>query len=119
MKVAISSTGENLTDNVSEVFARCPYFIIAEVENGKIERTEVIKNKSAYQTSGAGVSAAQLIAEKNVEVVITKNIGPRAFDVLKQFNINIYSGSGVVKEILQEFINGKLKKVKEGKCLKI
>jgi len=111
MKIAISSTGKNLTDNVSEVFARCPYFIIAEIEDQKIERTEAIENKSTDQMSGAGISAAQLMAEKNVNAVITGNVGPRAFDVLKQFNIKIYSGSGAVKEVLQEFINGKLKKI--------
>ena len=111
MKIAISSTGEKLTDNVSEVFARCPYFIIAEIKNRKIEKTEIIKNESTDQMSGAGISAAQLIAEKNVNAVITGNVGPRALDVLRQFNIKIYSGSGAVKEVLQEFIDGKLKKI--------
>ncbi len=92
MKIVVSSTGENLTDNISEVFARCPYFVIAEIENQEIKKTEVIKNESANQMSGAGISAAQLMAEKNVSGVITKNIGPKASDVLKQFNIDIYLG---------------------------
>ena len=111
MKIGISSNGKNLEDTVSEVFARCPYFIIAEIKNRKIEKTEIIKNESTDQMSGAGISAAQLIAEKNVNAVITGNVGPRALDVLRQFNIKIYSGSGTVKEVLQEFIDGKLKKI--------
>ncbi len=111
MKIVVSSTGENLTDNISEVFARCPYFVIAEIENQEIKKTEVIKNESANQMSGAGISAAQLMAEKNVSGVITKNIGPKASDVLKQFNIDIYLGESSVKSILQEFIDGKLEKV--------
>ena len=101
MKIAISSTGKKLTDDVSEVFARCPYFIIVEIENQKIEKFEVIKNESENQMSGAGISAAQLMAEKNVNAVITGNVGPRAFDVLKQFNIEIYTGSGAIKKVLQ------------------
>lgn len=60
MKIAISSTGKNLTDNVSEVFARCPYFIVAEVENGKIQETEVIENKIANQLSQAGMRGEQI-----------------------------------------------------------
>ncbi|PIY78730.1 MAG: dinitrogenase iron-molybdenum cofactor biosynthesis protein, partial [Parcubacteria group bacterium CG_4_10_14_0_8_um_filter_35_7] len=40
-----------------------------------------------------------------------KNVGPRALDVLKQFNIEVYYGDGTIKEVLQEFINGKLKKM--------
>ena len=111
MKIAVSSIDKNIEGDVSDVFGRCPYFIIAEIENQKIERTEVIENKSTDQMSGAGISAAQLIAEKNVNAVITGNVGPRALDVLRQFNIKIYSGSGAVKEVLQEFIDGKLKKM--------
>ena len=41
MKIVISSTGKKLTDNVSEVFARCPYFIIAEIENKKVQKVEI------------------------------------------------------------------------------
>jgi len=110
MKVAISSNGKKLTDEVSEVFARCPYFCIAEIKNQKIDKTEIIKNESTNQMGGAGISVAQLMAEKNVNAVITGNVGPRAFDVLKQFNIEIYRGEGKVKEAVEKFIEGKLEK---------
>jgi len=111
MKIAVSSTGKNLTDNISEVFARCPYFVIAEIKNQEIKKFEAIKNESENQMGGAGISAAQLMAEKDIKVVITKNVGPRALDVLNQFNIEIYYGDGTIKEVLQEFIDGKLKKI--------
>ena len=111
MKIAVSSIGKNLTDNVSEVFARCPYFIIAEIENQEIKKFEAIKNESENQMGGAGISAARLMAQKNINTVITKNAGPRALDVLKQFNIGIYYGDGTIKEVLQEFIDGKLEKM--------
>src|SRR4030042_5422691 len=109
MKIAISSTGKKLTDNVSEVFARCPYFVVAEIENGKIQETEVIENKIADQLGQAGISAAQLMAEKDIKAVIAKNGGPRALDVLNQFNIGIYAGDGTIEKVLQKFIDGKLK----------
>jgi len=111
MKIAVSSTGKNIKSNVSDVFGRCPYFIIVEVEDQKIKKTEVIGNENVDQVGGAGISTAQLMAEKDVNVVITGNVGPRALDVLKQFGIEIYSGKGVIKEVLQEFIDRKLKKI--------
>ncbi|MFC1701058.1 NifB/NifX family molybdenum-iron cluster-binding protein [Patescibacteria group bacterium] len=111
MKIAISSTDKNIESNVSDVFGRCSYFIIAEIKDGKIEKTEAIKNENTDQAGGAGISTAQLMAEKDVNVVITGNVGPRALDVLNQFNIEIYSGEGVVKDVLQNFIDGKLEKV--------
>ena len=105
MKIAISSNGENIDDNIAETFGRCPYFIIVEIENNKIVKTEIIKNASANQTSGAGMSAAKLVAEKGVDAVIAKNIGPRALDILKQFNIDIITEFGTAKESLQRFID--------------
>lgn len=111
MKIAVSSIDKNIESNISEIFGRCPYFIIAEIENNKVINTDIIENVSVDQTGGAGISTAQAIAEKNVSAVITGDVGPRAFDVLKQFNIEIYSGSGPVKEVLQKFIDGKLKKL--------
>ena len=119
MKIAVSVKEKNLSGEVSDVFGRSPYFVIAEIENGEIKKTEIIENKNADQVGGAGISAAQLMAEKNVNIVITGNVGPRAFDVLNQFNIGIYVGDGTIEKVLQEFINGKLKKTKEGKCPKI
>ena len=89
----------------------CPYFVIAEIENREIKKFEAIKNESENQMGGAGISAAQLMAEKNVNAVITKNVGPRASDVLKQFNIGVYFGDGAIKKVLQEFIDGKLEKM--------
>jgi len=110
MRIGISANGKNLEDTISEVFARCPYFIIAEIENGKIKSFEAVKNEAEGRAGGAGIFAAQLMAEKEVKVVITKNIGPRAFEVLKQFNIEVYQGEGKVKKVIEEFIQGKLEK---------
>ena len=110
MRIGISANGKNLEDKVSEVFARCPYFIIAEIENGKIKNFEAVKNEAGGRAGGAGIFAAQLMAEKDVKAVITKNIGPRAFEVLKQFNIEVYQGEGEIKKAIEEFIQGKLKK---------
>jgi len=112
MRIGISANGKNLEDTVSEVFARCPYFLIVEIENGKIKSFEAIENEAGERGGGAGIFAAQLMAEKDVKAVITKNIGPRAFDILRQFNIEVYQGEGKVKETIEKFIQGKLEKFK-------
>ena len=110
MKVAVSSTGKDLDSEVSNVFGRCPYFVIAEIEEKKIIKFEAIENSSAAQNQSAGISAAQLVAEKDVSALITGNVGPRALDVLRQFKIEIYNGSGTVNEVLQKLMNGELEK---------
>jgi len=111
MKIAISSTGKDINSNVDIVFGRCPFFIIAEIADKKIVKIEAIKNISAEKLGGAGISAAQAVVEKGVKAVITGNVGPRALDVLRQFKVEIYNGSGSIKEALQKFIDGKLEKI--------
>jgi len=113
MKIAISSTTQNIEDKIDETFGRCQYFIMAEIEDGQIKETKSIKNESNDQTSGAGVAMAQLMAEQKVEAVISGNIGPRALDVLKQFNIKAYLGSGTVKDAVQNLIDNKLEEIKQ------
>jgi len=110
MRIGISANGKNLEDKVSEVFARCPYFIIVEIENGKIKSFEAIENETGLGRGGTGIFAAKLMAERDVKAVITKNIGPRAFEVLKQFNIEVYQGEGEIKKAIEEFLQGKLEK---------
>jgi predicted Fe-Mo cluster-binding NifX family protein len=113
MKIAISSKTQNIDDQIDETFGRCPYFIISEIEDNKIKATEAIKNESIDQTSGAGISSAQLVADKKVEAVITGNVGPRALDVLNQFKIKIYVSKGSIKEAIQNFIDNKLEEIKK------
>ena len=111
MKIAISSKGKNLGAVVSEVFGRCPYFIIVEIDDKKILKTETMENASAKQAGGTGISAAQAIAEKGVNAVIAGNIGPRALDVFRQFGIEAFQGKGPAKEALQKFLDKKLDKI--------
>ena len=111
MKIAISSTGKTLEDNVDMRFGRCPYFLIIEIEDKEIKEVKAIENTAAAQAGGAGITAAQIVAEQEVSAVITMNAGPRAFDVFAQLNIKVYQGSGKIKDVVQEFIDGELKEV--------
>ena len=107
MRIAVSSMGKTLDSEVADVFGRCAYFLI--IEDGEIK--EIVENISANQMDGAGISAAQLVAEKNVSAVIAGNIGPRALDVFKQFNIKVYKGAGPVKEVIEKLGKNELESV--------
>ncbi|MCK4831040.1 NifB/NifX family molybdenum-iron cluster-binding protein [bacterium] len=111
MKLVLSSTGESLDSQVDVRFGRCPFFIIAEIENSKIKKTRAIENKAMMQGGGAGITAAQIIANEEIDVVIIINIGPKAVDIFQQLEIEVYQGNqGTVKENIQQFIDGKLTK---------
>jgi len=111
MMIAITSDGKSSSSKVSEVFGRCHYFIIFEVEKGKAVQVRCIENLFSEQQGHTGITVAQSIVEKGVNAVVTGNIGPRALDVLKQFNVEVYAEDGIVKEVLQKFVEGKLEKL--------
>ncbi len=111
MKIAISSTGKDLESEVDARFGRCPYFLIAEIENKELKNAKAIENTAATQMGGAGITAAEIVANEKVNAVITVNMGPRAFSVFEQFEIKIYQGQGKIKDVVQEFIDGKLAQI--------
>ncbi len=113
MKIAVSSTGSDLNSQVDIRFGRCPYFIIVDVDNNEIKDSQSIENTSALQGGGAGISAAELVANKSVKTVITGNIGPRALQVFRQLGIEVYQGSGKIRDVVKDYIDGKLAKVNE------
>ncbi len=111
MKIAISATEKGTDGQVDIRFGRCPYFIIAEIENKKLKSQKKISNTAATQGGGAGISAAQIVGNEKVEAVISTNLGPRALQVLQELEIEIYQGSGEIKDVIQQFIDGKLEKI--------
>jgi predicted Fe-Mo cluster-binding NifX family protein len=111
MKIAISSTGKDLNSQVDVRFGRCPYFIIVETKGKEIKSSKAMENTATSQAGGAGISAAELVGNQKVDAVITGNLGPRAFDVLSQLDIDIYQASGTVKEAVKQLIEGKLTKI--------
>lgn len=111
IKIAISASGEGLDSMVDMRFGRCPYYVIVEIEDKKIKNDTTIENPAMMHPGGAGIAAAQMIGDQGVEAVITGNMGPNAFNVLKQLNIKIYQASGKIRDVVQQFIEGKLTEV--------
>jgi predicted Fe-Mo cluster-binding NifX family protein len=105
MRIAVSATGPTLDVEVDPRFGRCPYFIIAEPETMEFE---VLDNSSAVAAGGAGISASQAIAGKGVQVVLTGNCGPNAYQVLSSAGIRVITGvSGSVKDAIEGYRSGK------------
>lgn len=111
MKICISAVGNNLNANLDPRFGRAMYFLIVD-DKGKLIKT--IKNKGVQAMRGAGITAAQIIAEEKVDAVITGNVGPNASMVLGSSGIKVFLGNPAmkVKAVLQEFQSGKLQEAK-------
>jgi len=109
MKMVVSSTGKNLDAKIDPRFGRCQYFLIVDSETMNFES---LQNESASATGGAGIQAAQTVAGKGVQVVITGNVGPNAFQTLAAAGIKIITGaSGTVKDAIEKFKSGELSEI--------
>ncbi|MDD2574824.1 MAG: NifB/NifX family molybdenum-iron cluster-binding protein [Firmicutes bacterium] len=109
MKIAVSATGNTLESQLDLRFGRAAAFIIMDTETMDFE---AVDNSGAVAAGGAGISAAQLVADKDVEAVITGNVGPNAMNVLKAANIEIYRGNAAsVKDNVEQFKKGGLTKI--------
>ena len=111
MKIAISSTGKDLESEVDARFGRCAYFLIVEIENKEIKNVKAIENTAKGQSGGAGISAAQIVANEKPDAIISSNFGPRAFSVFEQFEMASYQGEGKIKDVVQDFLDKKLKEL--------
>jgi predicted Fe-Mo cluster-binding NifX family protein len=97
---------ELLNSQVDPRFGRCECFVIINTENMEME---VIPNTSAQTAHGAGVQAAQTIANQNVEVVITGKVGPNAYEVLSMSRIKIITGAvGTIGQVIEQYKSGRL-----------
>lgn len=106
MKIAITSTGPSLDDNVEARFGRCPYFLIINPETSELD---AMANPNIALGGGAGPQSAQLMAEKGVSTVLTGNCGPNAFQAFGAVGIQVITGvSGPVRQALSQFQSGRL-----------
>jgi predicted Fe-Mo cluster-binding NifX family protein len=109
VRIAITSQGDSLEAAMDSRFGRCAHFVLVDSETGK---TETLANPAVDAAGGAGPLAAQTIADKGVQVVITGNVGPNAAQTLKAAKITVYQAApGTVRENLEKYKNGELEQL--------
>lgn len=111
MKIACSSSGEDLAAQLDPRFGRCSYFLIINLNDMSYE---VFENENVALGGGAGIQSAQFVASKGANAVITGNCGPNAMQTLSAAGVRVYANqSGSVKNILEKFKKGELKYITE------
>ncbi|MEA3305335.1 MAG: NifB/NifX family molybdenum-iron cluster-binding protein [Candidatus Omnitrophota bacterium] len=100
MKIAISTDG----DQVSAHFGRCPSFTIADIENGKLMKKEIIDNPGHHPGF-----LPQFLRGKEVDCIIAGGMGQRAEGLFAEQRIKIVVGiSGSIDEVIDKLLKGTL-----------
>ncbi|MCD4765922.1 MAG: NifB/NifX family molybdenum-iron cluster-binding protein, partial [Methanosarcinales archaeon] len=106
MKICVTSNGPTMDASVDPRFGRCQYFVFVDSETMEYE---AMPNPSIGASSGAGIQAAQTVADKGAGVVITGQVGPNAIQTLGATNISIVTGaSGTVSDAIEQYKSGQL-----------
>ena len=89
-------------DKISQHFDHCRQFNIFEIEGKKV--INEYKATPPPHTPGA---LPNWLAKDGITDLVTGGIGPKAIDLLKNANINIYSGveSKDIETIVNDFIS--------------
>lgn len=106
MKLFITATGKNFDAKTDARFGRAPWFLIIDTDTDAI--IEAIENIAADQGQEAGITATQLVADKNVDAVLTGSFGPNTTNVF-QTGVSLFEGlspQDTVQKALAKFKQG-------------
>ncbi|WP_232005765.1 NifB/NifX family molybdenum-iron cluster-binding protein [Pseudodesulfovibrio profundus] len=107
-KVAVSSEGPTLGDRVDPRFGRAGGFAVVDLETMEVEYVD--NGTSQTMAQGAGIQAAENVANAGAQVLLSGYVGPKAFAALEAAGIAV--GQDVdgmtVGEAVQKFRNGEI-----------
>lgn len=110
MKIVISAEGKTKEDLLDMRFGRSEYFQIHDTESGEIK---VVENKGRDSSGGAGIVASNQLIEEGIDVIITGNLGPNAFELIEKAEIKAYKCAGIaVSLVLEKYNKGELEEIK-------
>lgn len=101
MKIAITSTGNNLEAKLDSRFGRCAYLVIYDTDS---HSTEYIPNPGKDNIEGAGPATAQFVASRGVKKIVSGEFGGKVkslFDSLKIQLVVLHVAERSVSEIIK------------------
>lgn len=90
LSVCITADGETPENMVDPRFGRAAYF---QFYNARTQSLEAVENPYKDLNQGAGIQAAQFVADRKVQALITGECGPKATSVLNASGIKIVIGA--------------------------
>ena len=95
MKIAVAAIGEDETSEISPRSGRSKFYLIF---NERGELLEVISNPFSRGGGGAGFGVAKMLADKDVDIVIGRQIGEHMEEALTMRGLRYYEMAGGAKD---------------------
>ncbi|MEA5039156.1 MAG: NifB/NifX family molybdenum-iron cluster-binding protein [Clostridiaceae bacterium] len=111
MKLILPTESRSLDVPVCPSFGRTPLYASFDTES---ESCAYLDNSAIASEGGAGIKAAQMLADHGAGAVITYRCGENAAQVLHAANIGIYRAQdGTIAENIEKFRRGALQPLAE------
>ena len=108
MKIAVPAQDGNLDAKVDAHFGRAGCFVFVDPDS--LEFTAADNEQNVQALAGAGIQAAQIVADNGADVVLASNCGPKAFRALQAADIEVFTGlDSTVRDAVNRYKNGELK----------
>lgn len=109
MRIAVSADNRNgLESAVSSHFGRCPYFILVNLDDDKIDEVREVDNP--FYGSHQPGEVPNFINSLGANVMLTGGIGRQAIRFFEEYGIEAVSGAyGTVRESVERYLNGQAK----------
>ncbi|MDU1320932.1 MAG: NifB/NifX family molybdenum-iron cluster-binding protein [Clostridium botulinum] len=109
MKIAISSTGKTMEDLLDMRFGRCEYFQIHDTESKEVK---ILENEGRNASGGAGIVASNQLVDEKVDVIITGNFGPNAFEIIEKAGVKAYKCESIsITSVIEKYNKGELEQI--------
>ena len=110
MKIILTTSSASLDSEVDPRFGRGAYLLVVNTETLE---WQAHPNPGASAPGGAGIQAAQFVADQKVGAVLSGDFGPHAFNALQAAGVPMYVYNEVrtAREAIEHFKAGQLQQL--------
>ncbi len=115
MRVAVTARGMDPEEEIDQRFGRAYWILI----NDEKKNTWEALDNAIYRNSreSAGVKCARRLVERDVKILLTGEIGPKALRILREGGIRVFiGGEGSIEEVIEAWRRDLLKEAAGANC---
>jgi len=101
MKIAVAASSKTAKASVSNMAAKCPYYLIF---NNKGELIEVIDNPYRDASGGAGPSAANFLAQRDIDIIVAGSFGSKMVNTLENKGVTHFEFKGLADDAVKRVL---------------
>jgi len=101
MKIAVAASSKTAKASVSNMAAKCPYYLIF---NNKGELIEVIDNPYRDASRGAGPSAANFLAQRDIDIIVAGSFGSKMVNTLENKGVTHFEFKGLADDAVKRVL---------------